>query len=196
MDPITIVLLAVGLAMDAFAVSICSGMAMNPVRILHALRIAVVFGLFQAVMPVLGWLGGLSFRDLISSFDHWLAFGLLAFIGGKMIYEALRDGPSCDPSIDASRLSMLLVLAIATSIDALAVGLGFSVLSVSITVPVIAIGVITAAISFAGVYLGRFCGLALQTRAQVVGGLILLGIGTRILAAHLMAASATSAMLL
>ncbi|MGI5917980.1 MAG: manganese efflux pump MntP family protein, partial [Anaerolineae bacterium] len=193
MEPITIVLLSVGLAMDAFAVSICSGMSMNPVRIRYALRIALFFGLFQALMPVAGWLGGLSFREFIASFDHWIAFGLLAFIGGKMIYEAVKGGDECESQIDPSRLSLLLVLSIATSIDALAAGLSFSVLNVSITGPVIAIGVITAAISFAGVYLGRRCGTVLQSRAQIVGGLILLGIGTRILTGHLLAVTSIAA---
>ena len=108
MDPFSIIILAVGLAMDSFTVSVCGGMTMNPIRMRHALRIAFFFGLFQALMPVLGWLGGLGFRELIADFDHWVAFGLLALVGGKMIYEASK-GPSCDKDINVAHIPTLLV---------------------------------------------------------------------------------------
>ena len=188
MDPISVFILAVGLAMDSFAVSICGGMTMNPIRIRHALRIAAFFGLFQTLMPVIGWLGGLGFQGLIASYDHWVAFGLLAFIGGKMIYEASK-GDSCARELDIAGIPLLLVLSLATSIDALAVGLSFAFLGVSIIIPVIVIGLITAALSLGGVFLGKRYGSLFQSRAQIMGGLILIGIGIKILIEHLSAAA-------
>ena len=188
MDVLSILLISVGLAMDSFTVSICGGMTMNPIRIRHALRIAAFFGLFQALMPVIGWLGGLGFQGLIASYDHWVAFGLLAFIGGKMIYEASK-GDSCARELDIAGIPLLLVLSLATSIDALAAGLSFAFLGVSIIVPVIVIGLITAALSLGGVFLGKRYGSLFQSRAQIMGGLILIGIGTKILIEHLSAAA-------
>lgn len=186
MDPFSIMLLSVGLAMDSFTVSICGGMTMNPLRWRYAVRIAFFFGLFQALMPVLGWLGGLAFRNLISSYDHWIAFALLALIGGKMIHES-RQGDACDRTIDVASIGMLLVLSVATSIDALAVGLSLSFLNVPIAAPVISIGVVTAALCLVGVWIGRRCGSLFHSHALLVGGIILVGIGLRILVSHLTA---------
>ena len=188
MDTISVLLLSVGLAMDSFTVSLCSGMAMNPVRLHRAFRVAFFFGGFQALMPVLGWLGGIGLTTLIAPYDHWLAFALLAFIGGNMIRESMRP-EACELQTDATSVPRLLVMGVATSIDALAVGLSFAFLQVSIVVPVLAIGTITAALSFMGVYLGRTCGQLLQSKVQVVGGLILIAIGLRIVIEHLSAAA-------
>jgi len=153
MDIISIVLIAVGLAMDAFAVSITSGITIKSLRINNALKIAIFFGLFQAVMPVIGWLAGLSLRDYISAIDHWIAFGLLSFIGCKMIYESIAI-QSSKKEINPLNVYVLLVLSVATSIDALAVGVSFAFLKVSIVTPVIIIGTVTFFLSYLGVYIG------------------------------------------
>ncbi len=180
MDPISLLILAVGLGMDAFTVALCGGMTMHPVRLRYAARVAFFFGGFQALMPVLGWLGGVGFRDLIARYDHWVAFGLLAFIGGKMVYSALKDGEACQP-LDVTSVPLLFTLAVATSIDALAVGLSFAFLGLRIGVPITVIGLMAAAMSLSGVYLGKRCGALFQSRVQTVGGLILIGIGLKIL---------------
>jgi len=184
MELLTILLIAIGLSMDAFAVSITSGMAIKTLKIRHILRIALLFGLFQAVMPVIGWLAGMQIRRWIAAFDHWIAFMLLAFIGGKMILEATileSEKESSDPL----HFGTLFVLAVATSIDALAVGLSFSFLNVLIAAPAIIIGVVTFAISFAGVAIGHAFGSFFQKKIEIVGGLILIAIGVKILVEHL-----------
>jgi len=185
MDPLTLVLIAVGLSMDAFAVSITSGIAMKRLHVGHALRIAFFFGAFQMLMPILGWLAGISLRDLIMTWDHWIAFILLAWIGGKMVYEATK-GDSCErASSEPLALQVLLVLSIATSIDALAVGLSLSFLDVSIAGPALVIGLITFVISFLGVVLGDRLGCLMGKRMEIAGGVILVGIGLKILVEHL-----------
>jgi putative Mn2+ efflux pump MntP len=141
---------------------------------------AGLFGLFQAVMPVLGWLGGTRVLQFIQGWDHWVAFGLLAFIGGKMILDAARGGEACQV-IDVASWRTLLLLAVATSIDALAVGLTFAMVRQAILLPALLIGVITFATSLIGVYLGQRFGDLIHHRAQLLGGLVLLFIGARIL---------------
>jgi putative Mn2+ efflux pump MntP len=186
MSIITIIALAIGLSMDAFAVSITSGLTMKVMKIRYALRIALFFGLFQTIMPILGYLAGLSIRRYIESFDHWIAFGLLSAIGIKMIYESFsldKDEKSMNPD----DLFLLLILAIATSIDALAVGLSISLLKVDIIKPAVIIGIITFAISFGGVILGRTVGHLFEKKIEILGGLILIGIGLKILLGHLLA---------
>ena len=185
MSIITTVLIALGLAMDALAVSITCGSIIKRLKINSAFKIAVFFGSFQALMPLVGWAAGLTFRDYITSFDHWVAFGLLVLVGGKMIYESFQK-ESGKKQIDPLNLSILLVLSIATSIDALAVGLSLSFLNVSIILPAIIIGVITLALSFAGVFLGNKLAHLLKTRIELLGGLILIGIGIKILVEHLL----------
>ncbi len=184
MDLITIIFIALGLAMDAFAVSIASGVTLKKVRLRYAFRVALFFGGFQALMPLLGWLAGNSFSSYIAAFDHWVAFGLLAFIGGKMIYEStvLKEA---EKKTDPRNLTILFILAIATSIDALAVGLSFSFLNVTIIEPVIIIGVITFLLSFAGVYIGARTGSFFENKIEIIGGIILIGIGIKILIEHL-----------
>ena len=191
----SIILIAVGLAMDSFTVSICGGLQMRRVQLSLALRIALMFGLFQALMPVLGWLGGNRLLGLIEAWDHWLAFGLLALVGGKMIWEALHGDPECQV-IDPRDWRILIALSIATSIDALAVGLTFAIVRQPILVPVLLIGVITFALSLAGVYLGNRFGDLIHQKAQFAGGLILLFIGVRILITHLGLLSTSSVALL
>ena len=184
MDAITVVVIAFGLALDAFAVSVASGFTIKQLRVRHALRIALFFGAFQAVMPAIGWLAGLSLRNLITEFDHWIAFILLAFIGGKMIYESFKL-ESDRKQIDPLRLDVLLMLAIATSIDALAVGVTFAFLNVAIVWPVLIIGLITFGTSFVGVFIGDRFGHIFESRIELIGGLILIAIGLKILLEHL-----------
>jgi len=183
MDIISIIFIAFGLAMDAFAVSITSGLTIKQLRVNDALKIAIFFGLFQAIMPLIGWSAGLGFRDFISSIDHWIAFGLLSLIGCKMIYESSKMGIN-DKKKDPLNVYVLLMLSIATSIDALAVGLSLSFLKVSIALPAIIIGVVTFLLSLFGVYFGNRFGHYFEKKIEIIGGLILIGIGIRILINH------------
>jgi putative Mn2+ efflux pump MntP len=178
----TVFVMAVGLSMDAFAVSVANGCRIKRVTLRDALRPGWWFGGFQMLMPVLGWLGGLALRDLVQSFTHWVAFGLLVFVGGKMLVEALRGGEHED-ECGAERRSTrdMLVLAIATSIDALAVGLSLSVLHVSIWWPALLIGLVTFTFSLAGTLLGCSIGKLVKDKAEILGGLVLIGIGIKIL---------------
>jgi putative Mn2+ efflux pump MntP len=184
MDMPTVMLIAVGLAMDCFAISITNGIAMKNTGINDALKIAIFFGLFQAGMPIIGWLAGLGVIEFISSFDHWIAFGLLSVIGGKMIYESTKIEPK-KTQVKIQRISILLMLSIATRIDALAVGLSFAFLRVAIVIPIIVIGTVTFMLSFIGVFAGNRFGRFFGKRIETVSGLILIGIGIKILAEHL-----------
>ncbi|MBI5744228.1 MAG: manganese efflux pump [Elusimicrobia bacterium] len=188
MSLLEILLIALGLSVDAFAVAIASGATMKRLHLPDAMKMGLFFGGFQALMPVLGWAAGLTFKNFISGWDHWVAFGLLAAVGGKMIYESLQmkreeecgEGKTCP--FDTGTLT---VLAIATSIDALAVGLTFSMLRVSIAGPVVAIGVVTFAMSAAGVALGSRGGHFFENKMEAAGGLVLIGLGLKILLGHL-----------
>lgn len=184
MDFISIILIAVGLAMDSFAVSITSGITLKQIRIRDAAKIALFFGLFQAGMPVLGWLAGSGLADLVSEVDHWIAFGLLSFIGGRMIYESVKKEES-KKEVNPLGIYVLLMFSIATSIDALAVGVSFAFLGVYILNPIIVIGVITFLLSFVGVYAGDRFGQILKNKVKIAGGFILIGIGLKILIEHL-----------
>ena len=178
---ITITIIAVGLAMDAFAVSVAAGAAQKELRLSHVLRMAFFFGAFQAVMPLIGWLVGLSFKDAIMAYDHWVAFGLLTVIGGKMIYESFKLKSAEEKATDVSSLMVVLVLAIATSIDALAVGVTLSLITEHVAVAVIVIGMITFVLSYIGCWLGKRIGHLFENRIEIVGGVILIGIGVKIL---------------
>lgn len=181
-----IFLIGVGLSMDAFAVSVCKGLAMRKVNNSHALVIAVFFGGFQALMPFIGWLAGRNFEKYITSVDHWIAFGLLAIIGGKMLYEAFHEDDDEVQATDSKLdIKELVVLAIATSIDALAVGITFAFLSYPIYQSIALIGVTTFVISFAGVYVGNIFGSKYEKGAEIAGGIILILIGVKILLEHL-----------
>ncbi len=184
MDLPMIIILALGLSMDATAVALASGCAAKKIEIGLALRMAFFFGFFQMLMPVLGWLAGLGFKGHISSLDHWLAFGLLFFIGVKMIREARRPA-DCRSRSNLSSLPLLLTLAVATSIDALAVGLSFSLLAIDIVTPVLVIGLVTFSLSLAGVLAGYRLGALIAGKVEVLGGLILIAIGCKILFEHL-----------
>lgn len=183
MSPVEILLVAVGLAMDAFAVSLSAGAGPYAGNGRAVFRLAFHFGLFQFLMPVAGWLAGARLVGLLGAFDHWLAFGLLALVGGRMIAAGLGRGPET-PRGDPSRGWTLVALAVATSIDALAVGLSLALLKVSVWLPALVIGLVCAALSVAGVRLGRVLGTLAGTRMEVAGGLVLMAIGVRILFEH------------
>ena len=182
-----LVLSGVGLSMDAFAVALCKGLSMRRVNYAHAAVIALFFGVFQAVMPLIGWVLGTQFARYITSVDHWIAFALLGYIGGKMIWDALHEAPETAPCAGEGRLDLkeLLMLAVATSIDALAVGITFAFLQVSILPAVATIGLITFALSFAGVVVGNRFGTRFQKKAEIAGGVVLVLIGLKILLEHL-----------
>jgi len=177
--------LAIGLAMDATAVSLCAGASGFAVRPRPALRIAFHFGFFQGAMPILGWLAGSTVAPLVQHFDHWLAFGLLAFVAVRMFRSGLSmDSP--DPSCDPTRGATLVMLSVATSIDALAVGFSLALLSIPILIPCLAIGMVTLFLSFFATRLGGRLSLRFGKRMEILGGVVLLCIGLRILAEHLL----------
>ena len=171
--------------MDAFVVSIISGAAYKQLHVKHALRMAIFFGAFQAFMPLIGSLAGLSFKDYITDYDHWIAFGLLAAVGGKMIYESVKI-KSVEENLDPSNVFVLLVLSVATSIDALAIGITLSLLTSSIITAVSIIGLITFVLSYVGVVIGKRFGHFFENKLEAIGGFVLIGIGVKILFEHLL----------
>ncbi len=183
MDIITIIVIAFGLAMDAFAVSIVSGSAYKRLEIKHALRIALFFGGFQALMPLIGSLAGLTVKAYIADYDHWIAFGLLTAVGGKMIYESFKI-KAARGNFDPSNILTLLVLAVATSIDALAVGITLSLITTSIALAVTVIGLVTFALSYLGVFIGKKVGHFFESKIETLGGLTLIAIALKILLQH------------
>ncbi|MCI9272805.1 MAG: manganese efflux pump [Clostridiales bacterium] len=192
MDYLSLLGIAIGLSMDAFAVSVTNGAVTRGLRIAHALKIAVCFGLFQAVMPMIGWAIGKAGEGLISQLDHWIAFVLLGYIGGKMIYDAWKDRnkeTECQ-SRNPIGFRMLIVMAIATSIDALATGIILPSAVGASTVALMGyavsiIGVTTFAISLSGVFIGKKFGDLFCSKAELLGGFVLVFIGTKILIEHL-----------
>lgn len=184
MDFITIFIIAVGLAMDAFAVSIASGAAYKHLHLRHTLRIALFFGGFQAFMPLIGALAGLSFREYIADYDHWLAFIILVAVGGKMIYESFKI-TEAEKNYSPSNILVLLTLSVATSIDALAIGITLSLVAVSIATAVTVIGVVTFILSYLGVMIGKRFGHVFENRIEAVGGIVLIILGVKILLRHM-----------
>lgn len=184
MSPFEILVIAVGLAMDAFAVSLGAG-ATNYARTPRArFRLSFHFGLFQCLMPIAGWFLGATLAPYIASVDHWIAFTLLAVVGGRMV-RAASSGEATSYSRDPSRGTTLVMLAVATSIDALAVGLTLAMLEVGIWYPSVTIGIVTGLLSLAGIRLGNRLGTRFGRRMEVAGGVMLLAIGARILLQHL-----------
>ena len=183
MGLIELFLIAVGLSMDAFAVSVCKGLAMPKCTFKKAAIVGLWFGGFQAVMPAIGYVLGAQFQEAIASIDHWIAFVLLALIGGNMIHEALdNDEEEADASLN---VKTMFLLAVATSIDALAIGITFAFLKVNIIPAVCFIGIVTFIISFAGVKIGNVFGARYKNKAEIVGGIILILLGLKILLEHL-----------
>jgi putative Mn2+ efflux pump MntP len=178
-----ILLLALSMALDAFAVSLAAGSLPETRGLRPAFRLAFHFGLFQFIMPILGWLAGASIEPFISGVDHWIAFGLLAFVGVRMIAATRR--PAGVPAADPSRGWNLVLLSVAVSLDALAVGLSLGVLGIPVGYPALVIGLTTGVLSVAGLSLGHGVGAKLEKPFQIVGGVLLIGIGLRILVMHL-----------
>ena len=186
LDFLSILLIAIGLAMDALAVSLGIGTTRYAIGWRSLFRLSFHFGLFQFLMPIVGWMAGLSIQRVISSFDHWIAFGLLAFVGVRMIRSGLdTDGES--HSTDPSHGGTLVLLSVAVSIDALAIGLSLAMLGVSIFYPAVIIGLVTAGLSLIGLQVGGTLGQVFGKRMEVLGGIILIGIGLRVLIEHLSA---------
>ncbi len=194
MDFFVIVGIAFGLSLDAFTVALTSSTMIKDFHLRHGLRMAAFFGFFQFIMPVVGWAAGMTFSEYIGAYDHWIAFVLLAFVGGRMIYASLpfskqeeSTGCACGNKKDCRDVPTLFLLSIATSIDAMAVGLSFAMIKVEIIHPSVIIGLITFAVSMMGYYLGKAVGSKIKFELDIVGGLVLIGIGVKILASHLMA---------
>lgn len=175
---ITVFLTGIGLAMDAFAVAICKGLKMQKLELKQMGLIALFFGGFQALMPLIGWFFGKSFEVYIKSIDHWVAFGLLLFIGGKMAIESFKDD---EDSCNDFNIKELLIMAIATSIDALAVGIAFALKDINIVIAIAVIGVTTFILSAVGVLIGHKFGAVYKSKAELAGGIILILIGSKIL---------------
>jgi putative Mn2+ efflux pump MntP len=184
MDAITLTGLALALAMDAFAVALGTGAVLSRLTGRHLFRLGFHFGLFQALMPVIGWLAGLTIMQWVEAWDHWIAFSLLAIIGGRMIFEAFSDEEKTDDRDPTKGLSLVL-LSIATSIDALAVGFSLSVIGVSIWMPALVIGLVAGVLTIAGMLLGGRIGNRWGSRVEIFGGLMLIAIGVKILIEHL-----------
>ncbi|MBR2696185.1 MAG: manganese efflux pump [Parasporobacterium sp.] len=182
-----ILLIGIGLSMDAFAVAVSKGLSMRKIDYKAGLIIALFFGIFQAGMPLIGYYAAVRFERYITVVDHWIAFGLLLFIGGKAIFEAVKDLKSEEKIEEEFRLKIgeLIILAIATSIDALAVGISFAFLKVSIWKSVTIIGITTLILSFIGVLIGNRFGAKFKAKAEIAGGIILILIGLKILLEHL-----------
>lgn len=184
MDIITVVLLAIGLSFDSFAVSVCSGLNLPQIRFYQAAKIAIFLAVFQALMPLIGWLLGNSIRSLIEPVDHWIAFGLLSLIGGKMIIESFINSEVREIK-NPLHIKVILMLSLATSIDALAVGFSFATFLDKIMLAVIIIGSVTFIASMLGILLGKKTGPKVSQYAEILGGLILIFIGSKILIEHL-----------
>ena len=182
MDIIFIFAIAVGLAMDAFAVSVSAGVCKKSCMLPVSIKLALVFGGFQAGMCILGWVAGREFSEMISEYDHWVAFFLLLLIGLKMIHEGISGTE--EKEFDFTAPTVLLVLGIATSIDSLAVGLSFAFLDIDIIAPALIIGIVTLVLSLAGFYLGGRFGDVIGKRAEIIGGCILVILGVKILLEH------------
>ncbi len=184
MDFITIFLIAIGLSFDTFAVSVTTGLTISHIRFWQGIRIAIILAFFQALMPFIGWLIGKQVENLISNYDHWIAFGLLSILGIKMIYESFskdEENKKFNPLI----IWVVIGMAVATSIDALVVGVSFAFIEINIYWSLLIIGFVTFLVSMIGMLLGKKVGSKLGKRMEIIGGIILIGIGLKILLSHL-----------
>ena len=186
MEFLPLLFVALSLSADCFAVALSGSISMRTVSRLQALRTSFAFGFAQFLMPVLGWLAGRTVEDLVSAYDHWVAFGLLAFVGGRMVWESWRERDGQPRAADITRGVLLLTLSVATSLDSLAVGLSFAFIDVDIVLSSIVIGVVAFLVTATGFLLGRKVGMVLGRAAKLVGGLVLIGIGVRILLTHML----------
>ena len=185
MDLPVLIGIAIGLSMDALAVSVANGIMIKKLRVEHAFRIAFSFGFFQAIMPLIGWAAGITFSAYIKEIDHWVAFGLLVIVGSRMIWESFTNSQKDEAARNCLHFPTLLILSLATSIDALAVGVSFAFLDMTIWFPILIIGLITFVICFIGVKIGNKLGPIFGNKLGIIGGLVLIGIGIRILIQHL-----------
>ena len=183
MDTISIILIAIGLSMDSFAVSLSNGLCLKNLSLKKILTISLSLSIFQALMPLIGWLAGSGIETYIKEFDHWIAFILLSFIGIKMIYDAMMN--KNHESVNQLKIPTLMAQSFATSIDAFAVGISLALLNISIVAPVIIIGITTLIFSLLGLQLGKLFGKKIGKPVEIFGGLVLLGIGIKILIEHL-----------
>ncbi len=181
-----LILIALSMAMDAFAVSLAAGTSEFTNGSRPKFRLSFHFGLFQFLLPIIGWLAGTTIERYIQSFDHWIAFALLAFVGGRMLWSGIHPEADKKQDTDLSRGWTLVLLSIAVSIDALAVGLSLGLIGVSIWYPALVIGVITSLLSLAGLYIGDGLGKRFGSTMEIIGGLILIGIGIRVVVSHLL----------
>jgi putative Mn2+ efflux pump MntP len=183
MTLLEIILLAIGLSFDTFAVSVSTGLTINSLKFRQGVRIAFVLAFFQSLMAFIGWLGGIQIEKYISNYDHWIAFGLLSILGIKMITEAFKEDE--EKTFNPMLLSVLIGMALATSIDALVAGVSMALINTSIYLALIIIGVITFLVSMTGILLGKNVTGKFGKRSEIIGGLILAGIGLKILISHL-----------
>lgn len=186
MEFLSIFLIAIGLAADCFAVALSGSVSTRTPSFVQVFRASLAFGLFQGLMPVLGWLAGRTIVEFIADYDHWLAFALLAFIGGKMIWESFHSRDGSKRNIDITAGFLLLTLAVATSIDALVIGVTFAFIEVDITVASLTIGAVAFIATAIGFLLGRKAGSLIGKRAETIGGIVLIGIGLKILLEHML----------
>ncbi len=186
-EMVTVFLIAVGLSLDAFSISVASGGVYRHLHLRHGLRMAAFFGLFQAGMPILGFLAGKSLESVIEGYDHWIAFGLLSIIGGKMLFEAFKIKDVESRPNDPTNLAVVFTLSVATSIDALAVGVTLSLITEHVYTAAAAIGVITFLISWVGWWIGQKIGSFFDNKLEIIAGLVVIGIGVKILLEHLFA---------
>lgn len=186
MQFLTVLLIALGLAADCCVVALGGSISRKGLSVLQIGRVSLSFGVFQAVMPVLGWLAGLAFVNMIAKYDHWVALALLGFVGGKMIWESLKPEDGKSENGDITRGWLLLTLSVATSIDALAVGLTFAFVKVNIVLASVAIGIVALLVTALGFMLGKKAHHLIGSRAEVFGGLILIGIGVKIVLDHVL----------
>lgn len=184
MNLLELLVISLGLSADAFAVAICKGLPIKKVNVKNAGTVGLYFGAFQALMPLVGYFLGIQFKDKIAAFDHWVAFVFLGFIGLQMIKESREPNPDCAEESDSLDFKTMLALSIATSIDALAVGITFACLQVNILPAISFIGFITFALSMVGVKIGNIFGTKYKSKAELMGGLILISMGIKILLEH------------
>lgn len=185
-DLLSVLLIAIGLSADCFAIALSGSVSLKSPSKLQVLRVAATFGLFQALMPVLGWLAGQTIVKFIADYDHFVAFSLLAIVGGRMIWGSFHPKDEIGKQTDFSKGLMLLTLAVATSIDALAVGLSLALIEVHIAVAGLTIGIVAFVATIIGFLLGRKAGELIGRRAETIGGIVLIAIGLRILLSHIL----------
>ena len=186
MNVISLFLIGIGLSVDSLAASITTGAVNTRIQLRHALKVALFMAAFQALMPLVGWLIGTRFQHVVQTYDHWLAMVLLAGIGGKMIYEGLQNSSKNENCFSHSNHLMLAGMALATSIDALVIGIGFGLIAMNIWLAVLIIGLITFSFSATGIFLGKKLGTQLNSGIEIAGGIILIALGLKILISHLM----------